>query len=181
MWQSERSEKLSLHHRRGVTWSSCMGKFWATGKTRYKMSILVEFEVVYKNEFMSPHLVIPMLQNVIKHLKLFYLYVFWERFLCWLSSKAHIKTTQMAWYTYITELQYLSIHANIICYSQQKWEKSIYNILNMDIFLTKMQRFATGGLYSPPLSHVRHVLLWIRALYLATFGLLKKNTRLLPF
>ncbi len=31
--------------------------------------------------------------------------------------------------------------------SQRKWEKSI---LNMDIFLTKMHQFATGGLYLPP-------------------------------
>ncbi len=34
--------------------------------------------------------------------------------------------------------------------SQQKWEKSIYNVSNMDIFLTKMHGFATGGLYSSP-------------------------------
>ncbi len=29
-------------------------------------------------------------------------------------------------------------------------KKSIYNILNKDIFLTKMHRFTTDGLYSPP-------------------------------
>ncbi len=29
-------------------------------------------------------------------------------------------------------------------------KKSVYNVLNMDIFLTKTHRFATGGLYSPP-------------------------------
>ncbi len=34
--------------------------------------------------------------------------------------------------------------------SQLKWEKSICNILNMDIFLTKTHRFAAGDLYSPP-------------------------------
>ncbi len=34
--------------------------------------------------------------------------------------------------------------------SKEKWEKSVYNVLNMDIFLTKMHGFATGGLYSPP-------------------------------
>ncbi len=44
----------------------------------------------------------------------------------------------------------------------------------MDIFLTKMHGFATGGLYSPP-EAVRHLLLWIRALYLTSFGLLNRN------
>ncbi len=29
--------------------------------------------------------------------------------------------------------------------SQRKWEKSIYNILNMDIFLTKMGKFSFLG------------------------------------
>ncbi len=62
--------------------------------------------------------------------------------------------------------------------SSWKWEKSVYNVLNMDIFLTKTHRFAAGGLYSPPRSHVRHVLLWMDALYLTTFGLLKKKKHL---
>ncbi len=34
--------------------------------------------------------------------------------------------------------------------SQQKGEKSVYSFLNIDIFLTKMHGFATGGLYSTP-------------------------------
>ncbi len=34
--------------------------------------------------------------------------------------------------------------------SQYKWYKNVYNILNMDILLTKMHWFATGGLYLPP-------------------------------
>ncbi len=34
--------------------------------------------------------------------------------------------------------------------SQQKWEKSVYNIFNMDIFLTKTHGFVGGGLYPPP-------------------------------
>ncbi len=34
--------------------------------------------------------------------------------------------------------------------SQRKWKKSVYYVWNMDIFLTKMHGFATGGLYSPP-------------------------------
>ncbi len=58
-----------------------------------------------------------------------------------------------------------------------KWEKSIYNLWNMDIFLTKTHRFATRGLYSPPRSHVRHVLLWMRVLYLTNFGLLKEKKK----
>ncbi len=33
--------------------------------------------------------------------------------------------------------------------SYWKWEKSVYNILNMNIFVTKTHRFTTGGLYSP--------------------------------
>ncbi len=43
-----------------------------------------------------------------------------------------------------------------------------------DICLTKIHRFNTGGLYTPPWSHVRHVLLWMDVLYL-TFGQLKKT------
>ncbi len=31
-----------------------------------------------------------------------------------------------------------------------KLEILVYKVLNMDIFLTKAHRFATGGLYSPP-------------------------------
>ncbi len=31
--------------------------------------------------------------------------------------------------------------------TEWKWEKSVYNVLNMDIFLTKN---TTGGVYSPP-------------------------------
>ncbi len=34
--------------------------------------------------------------------------------------------------------------------SQQKWEKRVYYVWNMDILLTKAHGFATGGLYSPP-------------------------------
>ncbi len=43
----------------------------------------------------------------------------------------------------------------------------VYNILNMDIVLKEMHRFATGGLCSPP------VLIW-------TDALLKNNTHSLP-
>ncbi len=46
----------------------------------------------------------------------------------------------------------------------------------MDIFLTKTHGFATGGLYSPFIRHVRHVLLWMCGFYLTSFGLFNRNT-----
>ncbi len=55
--------------------------------------------------------------------------------------------------------------------SYRKLHKTVYIILNMDIFLTKAHRFATGGLYSPSQCHVMHVLIWMRTLYSTTFGL----------
>ncbi len=41
------------------------------------------------------------------------------------------------------------------------YDLSISNIVNMDIFLIKMHRFATGVFY--PRSHLRRILLWMHA------------------
>ncbi len=66
-------------------------------------------------------------------------------------------------------------------HSQQKWEKRVYYIWNMDIYLTKMHGFATGGLYSPPGAvWLRDVLLQMRTLYFTSSELLTTNTRLPP-
>ncbi len=64
-------------------------------------------------------------------------------------------------------------------HSQWKWEKSVYYVWNMDIFLSKAHGFATGGLYSPPGA------VWGTfygcTLYLACFGLWNRNTRRLQW
>ncbi len=59
--------------------------------------------------------------------------------------------------------------------SQQTWEKSVYYVWNMDIFLTKLHWFATGGLYSPP-GAVWGMFYYECVLYLTCFGLLNRNT-----
>ncbi len=50
----------------------------------------------------------------------------------------------------------------------------MYNILDMDIFLTKKHKFLQET-FIHPWSRVRHILLWIYALYFMSFGLLKKQ------
>ncbi len=54
--------------------------------------------------------------------------------------------------------------------------ESVYNVLNMDILFTKHIDSLQEAFFHPR-SRVRHVLLWMDALYLTSFG---KNTRPLP-
>ncbi len=87
------------------------------------MSILVEFEVFTKISSLSPRLTIPMLQILMKHLKVS-LIVYFLRELPFLRS---FLTQTVIWRARITalltardpdkytELQYFSIPANIIC------------------------------------------------------------------
>ncbi len=52
----------------------------------------------------------------------------------------------------------------------------MYNILDMDIFLTKSIHLLQETFINP-WSRVRHILLWIYALYFMSFGLLKKQQK----
>jgi len=65
--------------------------------------------------------------------------------------------------------------------NEKKWEKSFYNVLNMDVFLKKLHQFASGGLPkgSPP--HPTPGAAWRMFYYgwmhfIWLLGLLKKNT-----
>ncbi len=72
------------------------------------------------------------------------------------------------------------IRQNGLHVRQRKWEKSVYKVLNMDIFLTKMHRFPTGDLYSPP-GAVWGLFYYGWMCFLWLLLDCKKNTRLVPF